>query len=205
MAKIRKPGRPKKYTSAGFRNACEAYFNSISYKEAVLRKIPERTEDGFPVLDEKGHPAYRYEHVVTEDGNEAFVTKWIEPPGIMSLCLYLGIDESTFLRYGEMRPADGMTEEQKKEAEEFCRTATRARGRVMAYLSEMTQDPKAARGAIWNLQQNFGQKEHREISLDEKTRKAISATNMTMKEKMELLMNVGDLPEFSQAEPQEEE
>lgn len=195
MAKIRKPGRPRKYTAAAFAKACEAYFASISYQEAVYRKVPQHNEDGTPKLDKNGHQMFTEEQIRTANGKPAFVTKWIEPPGIMALCLYLGIDESTFLRYGELRISETMSEQEKAEAEQFCRTASRARGRVKAYLSEMTQDPKAARGAIWNLQQNFGEKEHREISLDENTRKAISATGMTMQEKFALLKNVGDLPE----------
>jgi hypothetical protein len=195
MAKIKGPGRPRKYTAAGFARACEAYFDSISYQEAVYRRIPAEGEYGNPRFDSKGHQVYRDEQIYTADGKPAYVTNWIEPPGIMALCLYLGIDESTFLRYGEMRPSETMTEAEKHEAEVFCRTVSRARGRVMAYLMEMTQDPKAARGAIWNLQQNFGQKEHREISLDESTRKAISSTGMTMQEKMAMLRSIGDLPE----------
>ena len=205
MAAIRKPGRPKKYTAAGFRDGCEAYFDSISYKEKVERKIYLTDENGNPILDGRGHQKFQVEHVETEDGKKAYVTKWIEPPGIMALCLYLGIDESTFLRYGEMKPTEGMTEKEQRDAEEFCRTATRARGRIMAYLSEMTQDPRAARGAIWNLQQNFGQKEKREISLDETTRKAISASAMTMDERLSLLQNIGELPELSGAGSEDEE
>lgn len=189
MARIRKPGRPRKFTAKQLARECEAYFRSISYEEPVLQKVPVLREDGTPVLDDWGHAAYRMEPVVLANGNEARITKWIEPPGIMALCLYLGIDESTFLRYGSMDPA------QDPEAEEFCRTVSRARGRVKAYLVAQTENGKAARGAIWNLQQNFGERERREISLDEETRKAISANGMTMAEKLELLQSIGDLPE----------
>ena len=203
MAEIRKPGRPKKYTAAKFAEACEQYFDSISYTEPVYRRVPAVDENGYPRFDSKGHQVYTNEQIITKDEKPAYVTCWIEPPGIMALCLYLGIDESTFLRYGEMKPSDGMTDKEKNDAEVFCRTAARARGRVMAYLMEMTQNPKAARGAIWNLQQNFGQKEHREISLDESTRKAISATGMTMQEKFALLAGIGELPEVTACEQDE--
>lgn len=189
MAKIRKPGRPRKFTARQFSAACEAYFKSISYEEPVMKRMPLTDDNGIAVTDDMGHQAYTYEQVETADGKPAYCTQWIEPPGIMSLCLYLGIDESTFLRYGEME------EEQDDDAEEFRRTVMRARGRVKAYLVAKTEDGKAARGAIWNLQQNFGEKERREITLDPETRKAISATSMTMEEKMKLLKDIGDLPE----------
>lgn len=188
MAKIRRPGRPRKLSAKQFARECEAYFASISYEEPVLKKVPVKDENGYAVMDDMGHQAYAFEPVETADGKPASITQWIEPPGIMALCLYLGIDESTFLRWSEMK------DEQDPEAEDFRRTAARARGRVKAYLVSKTEDSKAARGAIWNLQQNFGERERREISLDEETRKAISANQMTMEEKLELLKSIGDLP-----------
>lgn len=191
MAAIRKPGRPKKYAAAALEKAVEAYFDSICYQETILRKVPEMDENLRPVLDDKGHQVYKFEPVVTADGKPAMATRWIEPPGIMALCLYLGIDRATFDRYGKM---EGET----PEAERFRNTVTRARGRVEAYLVGQLEDKSAARGAIFNLQQNFGWKDRKEISLDEGTQKAISARGMTMEEKLALLRDVGDLPEVEE-------
>jgi hypothetical protein len=72
----------------------------------------------------------------------------------------------------------------------------RARGRVEAYLTERLEDGKASRGAIFSLQHNFGWKERQEISLDEPTRKAVTQPKtMTMAERLEILREIGDLPE----------
>lgn len=188
MAAVRRPGRPKKYSAAALEKAVEAYFNSISYRENIIRKVPEMDDKQRPVLDDMGHQVYKFEPVVTADGKPAFATRWIEPPGIMALCLYLGIDRATFDRYGKM---EGETPEE----ERFRNTVTRARGRVEAYLVEQLENKSAARGAIFNLQQNFGWKDRKEISLDEGTQKAISARGMTMEEKLALLREIGDLPE----------
>lgn len=189
MAEVRKPGRPKKYSAAALERAVEAYFNSISYREKIMRKVPEMDEKQRPVLDDKGHQIYKFEPVMAADGKPAMATRWIEPPGIMALCLYLGIDRATFDRYGKM-------EDNEPEAERFRNTVTRARGRVEAYLVEQLENKSAARGAIFNLQQNFGWKDRKEISLDEGTQKAISARNMPMEEKLALLREIGDMPEI---------
>lgn len=156
-----------------------------------MRKTPQTDEENRPVLDDKGHQVYKFEPVRTADGNEALVTRWIEPPGILSLCLFLGIDRATFDRYGKL-DQDG------PEAERFRNTVMRARGRVEVYLAAQLEDKSAARGAIFNLQQNFGWKDRKEISLDEGTQKAISAKGMTMEEKLQLLREVGELPEVGE-------
>lgn len=187
MAKIRKPGRKKKFTAAQLEREVEAYFASISYQEPVQRRVPATDEAGNTVLDSKGHTVWKYVSVKTADGKPAEITSWIEAPGIVSLCLYLGIDRSTFDRYGKMDAGDD------PEWERFRNTVTRARGRVEAYLVEQLGDKSAARGAIFNLQQNFGWKEKKEVSLDEETRKAVSAKAMTMEEKLEVLRSVGGL------------
>lgn len=191
MAKIRKQGRPRKFTAAQLEKAVEAYFDSICYQETVLRKVPQMDAEKRPVLDEMGHQVYKFEPVRTADGNEAVVTRWIEPPGILSLCLFLGIDRATFDRYGKL-------DQNELEAERFRNTVTRARGRVEAYLAAQLEDKSAARGAIFNLQQNFGWKDRKEISLDAGTQKAISAKGMTMEEKLQLLREVGELPEVGE-------
>lgn len=186
MAEIKKPGRPRKYSAAQLEKAVEAYFDSISYDEPVTRRVPVRDDCGALVFDDKGHQVYEFEQITTKDGRPAVVTQWVEPPGIMSLCLYLGIDSATFERYGKLPSTD-------PEDERFCRTVTRARGRVEAYLSSQLENSKAARGAIFNLQQNFGWKDRKEISLDKQTRDAVaSAKPMTMAEKRALLLQAAE-------------
>ena len=188
MSKAKKPGRPKAYTAAKLEKAIEAYFDSISYEEPATRSETVTDDAGNVVLDRMGHPAVRILRIRRRDGTAATVTKWLEPPSITSLCLYLGIDVKTFERYGKASGDD--------ESERICRAITRARGRVEAYLTERLEDGKASRGAIFNLQQNFGWKDRKEISLDPQTREAVTAPKtMTMAERLQILREVGDLPE----------
>ena len=187
MAKVRKTkgGQEKKYTAAALERACEAYFASISYEEPVMRSVPATDEEGVLLKDDKGHTMYRQEQVTTADGKKAVQTVWIEPPSIVGLCLYLGIHRSTFFRYGEL---DGEDEE----SERFRNTVTRARGRVEAYNISRLEDKSAARGAIFNLQNNFGWAEKKEVEMGEKTREAVTyGAGMTMKEKIQWLKEQG--------------
>lgn len=189
MAAVRKPGRPKKYTAKGFEKACEAYFDSISYLEPRMKPVVKRDEQGFPVLDKFGHQQIRYEQVITADGNPCFETVWAEPPSLTGLCLYLGIDRATFARYGTYDP------DNPEESERFCNTVTRARGRVEAYLESRLEDKSAARGAIFNLQQNFGWKEKKEVELGPGAQNAVAVgaglQGMTMAEKIAMLKEAG--------------
>lgn len=189
MAAIKKPGRPKKYTAAGFQRACEAYFNSICYQEKKLKRVIVMGEDGTPVMDDKGHIRYRYEQIKTADGKLAYETVWIEPPSLTGLCLYLGIDRATFSRYGTYDP------DNPEESEKFCNTVSRARGRVEAYLEGRLEDKSAARGAIFNLQQNFGWKEKKEVELGPGAQNAVAVgaglQGMTMADKIAMLKEAG--------------
>ena len=187
MAKERKTagGREKKYSAGALEKACEAYFDSISYEEPVMKSVPATDENGVMLKDDKGHTAYKQIAVKTKDGKEAVQTVWIEPPSIISLCLFLGIHRSTFLRYGEMDGDD-------KESERFRNTVTRARGRVEAYNISRLEDKSAARGAIFNLQNNFGWSEKQEVEFGDKTREAVTyGAGMTMKEKIQWLKEQG--------------
>lgn len=187
MAKVRKTtgGREKKYTAVSLERACEAYFASISYEEPVMKTVPATDENGVFLKDDKGHTMYKQETVKTLDGKDAVKTVWIEPPSIMGLCLYLGLHRSTFLRYGDL---DGEDEEN----ERFRNTVTRARGRVEAYNISRLEDKSAARGAIFNLQNNFGWAEKQEVEIGEKTRAAVTyGADMTMKEKIQWLKEQG--------------
>lgn len=190
MAAIRKPGRPKKYTAASFQRACEEYFDSICYEKPKMSKVPVWDDNGYPVLDDFGHQMYRFEQVVTRNGDQAMETIWTEPPSLTGLCLYLGIDRATFARYGSYDP------ENPEESEKFCNTVSRARGRVEAYLESRLEDKSAARGAIFNLQNNFGWKEKKEMELGAGAQKAMAAATMTMDEKLALLKEIGaEVPE----------
>ena len=182
-------GRKKKMTPKAFERRVEVYFDGIRAETPMLRKVP-RLEEGasgklVPCLDEYGHERMQYEPVISASGKPVMRVEWIEPPSIIGLCLFLGIDRSTFFRW--CNPPEDADEETKR----FCNIATRARGRIEAYLTARTEDKAAARGAIANLEANFGWKRRKEIGLDEQTQRAVAAAGMTADEKLAVLREMG--------------
>lgn len=154
-------GRPKKYTKKGLEKAVEGYFASISRKVRVL------DDDG--------------EAVCNDVGESIWVTEYIRPPTVGGLCLYLGIDRSTWQNY-----ADGRLHP------EFREITAYARMRMEAYLEEqlLTRE-KNVQGLIFNLQNNYGWREKREVELGGETRRTVAesaqARPMSIAEKMAVL------------------
>lgn len=144
MAEKGRPKGSRKYTEKRLLEACDAYFASISYTEPALRAEMVLEEDGRPKLDCYGHPMIRYVPIITADGKEAVTTRWAEPPSLMALYLYLGINKSTFARYAE--------------DPQLGEVVAYARGRVEAYLASRLEDKGAANGVKFNLEHNFGWK-----------------------------------------------
>ena len=165
------------------------YFESITSERPMLRMVPELKEDAdgklCEVLDEFGHTKMVFEPVIAKNGKQAMETIWIRPPSIIDLCLYLGIDRTTFYRW--CNPDS----DPEGETEEFYNIATRARGRIEAYLTARTEDKNAARGAIANLEANFGWKRKKEIGLDEQTQRAVAMATMTTDDKLAALREMG--------------
>lgn len=176
----------RKYTAKGLEKAIEAYFDSISYTRPLTERVAAETigPDGI-ILAEKdamGHQIYRQVPVITADGNQATEIVWTEPPDMVALCLRLGISRTTLWEYGRMTEKDDP-------GGRYRRAVRMAKDRIELYLARRLEDNKAARGAQFALEHNFGWKERREISLDEDTRKAVTETErpMTLKEKQQLL------------------
>ena len=175
-------------TARALKKRIEEYFDSITSEKPLLRTVPILEEkDGklLPMIDEYGHVQMAYEPVIANNGKPATETDWIRPPSIIDLCLYLGVDRTTFYRWCN---PDG---EPEGEEEEFCNIATRARGRIEAYLTARTEDKNAARGAIANLEANFGWKRKREVGLDEQTQRAVAMASMTTQDKLAALREMG--------------
>ena len=154
-------GRPKKYTKAGLQKAVDGYFASIS-----------RT---VTALDEDKNPLYN-------DAGEAIkITQYVRPPSVSGLCLCLGIDRSTWQNYGDARLHP-----------ELAGVVAQAKMRMEAYLEEqlLTRE-KNVQGLIFNLQNNYGWREKREVELGGETRQAVAAgtqtRGMSIAEKVALL------------------
>lgn len=182
-------GRKRKMTARMLDKRIKEYFESITSERQMLRMVPALMEDAdgklCGVLDEFGHAKMIFEPVIAKNGKQAMETIWIRPPSIIDLCLHLGVDRTTFYRWCN---PEG---EQDEEAEEFCNIATRARGRIEAYLTARTEDKNAARGAIANLEANFGWKRKREVGLDEQTQRAVAMASMTTEDKLAALREMG--------------
>ena len=150
-------GRPPKYTRRTLRAAVDRYFRSISYTAPVLNR------DGTSVLN--------------DDGEEIRLMRYAAPPGICALCLYLGIDRSTWQNY-----ADISLHPEMKDIVEAVRT------RIEAYLDgELCSREKSVQGIIFNLQNNYGWKQKQEVELGEDTRRQMAADNVSMEEKLALI------------------
>ena len=196
-------GRPRKMTARVLKKKIDAYFDAIRAEKPMYVKVPVMMEDDcgikYPVLDAFGHEKMMFEQVVTADGKPATETIWIEPPSIIGLCMALGVDRATFYRW--CNPGDEPGEEEK----EFCNIATRARGRIEAYLTAKTEEKSAARGAIANLEANFGWKRRKEIGLDEQTQRAVAMTAMTTEEKLQELQKMGINMTFEETEEKDDD
>lgn len=196
-------GRPRKMTARALKKRIAAYFDSIRSEKPMYVRVPEMMEDEngrkYPVLDAFGHEKMMFEQVVTADGKPATETIWVEPPSIIGLCMALGVDRATFYRW--CNPGD----EPDKEEKEFCNIATRARGRIEAYLTAKTEEKSAARGAIANLEANFGWKRRKEIGLDEQTQRAVAMTAMTTEEKLQELQRMGINMTFEETEGKDDD
>ena len=171
----------KRYkTPAAFARAVQRYFDSICVVQPLIVQEIALTDNGDGTysaeMDAFGHPNKRFVQKIVKDGKPATEELWIKKPSLAGLCLFLGIHRSTWAEYG------------KKEGD--ADTVERARGRVEEYLAGKVLEKGAAAGAKFSLQHNCGWKERQEISLDEKTREAVSKT-MTAQEKLELLRELG--------------
>lgn len=150
-----KAGRPRKYGSAkALSDAVIAYFDSISYTEVMMR-------DGEPVLSDGGRPIkFRV---------------YVRPPTVGGLCIYLGIDRSSWNNYcdKELHP-------------EFEDITNYARTMMESYLEEqLVLREKSTQGIQFNLENNFGWKKKREVELGSETRASMDKMSaMTLDEKM---------------------
>ena len=179
----------KKYTPKELERAVNAYFDSISYVVPVMTKVRVTQKDSegqeIPVLDQYGHEKYKYEPVKLRNGECAEEIKWIRGPSVIDLALHLDVDRATLWRWKE-KPGD------KPADRKICNILVRAWGRIEAYLTAQTEDPKKARGAIENLKANFKWKQYTEVGYSEETLDAIKeGANMTMAQKLQELQAMG--------------
>lgn len=165
--------RPRKYTKKTLAEAVERYFASITR----IVPVTEMVDTG--KRDDKGHKVYERVAVKNSLGEEAKVEEYIVPPTVGSLCEYLQIHRSTWADYCDhnLHP-------------EFSDTTTRARGRLRAYLEQQLLIRKDVKGIIFDLQNNHGYSEKRELELGEKATKVISTASIPLSEKKQMLEEI---------------
>ena len=165
--------RPKKYSPAGLGKAVELYFNSIS------REVPatERVDSG--KRDAKGHIIWESKPIINKLGEQMTLTEYIVPPTVGGLCAFLGIHRSTWTEWcdSKLHP-------------EFSDTTTYARGRMRAWREEQLLIRKDVKGIIFDLQNNYGYSEKREIELGKGAQMAAEAAGLSMSERKTLLEEI---------------
>lgn len=162
---------PKYDTAKKLARAIEDYFASISRTVTVTELVPtgEYTQKGMPVMAPQ--------KVTNDNGDEIRRVEFCSPPSITDLCLHLGITRETWRTYcdPDIHP-------------EFSDTTTRTRARIEAYLErELLTREKSVQGIIFNLQNNYGWKEKKEVELGSGAVRAVASVGMTTEEKMALL------------------
>lgn len=151
-------GAKKKYTSSSLKRAVEKYFDGITYCD-VLKK-----EDGTPLRNALGKEIKKRFFAV--------------PPQITSLCLFLGIDRSTWQNYCD-----------KEKNPDLAPICENVRLRIEAFLEEeLTVRTKGIGGIIFNLQNNYGWRDKKEIEIGKETRESLP-TAMTTEEKQKLILD----------------
>lgn len=155
--KRKKVGRKIKYeTRTKLSKAVTDYFSSISFE--------------LPCTDDNGEPIYNL------DGEEIVLVKYIVPPSVQDLCLFLRIDRKTFENYSKR--------------EEFADICEEAKLRIEAYLTEQLNTRDRPQGIMFNLENNFGWKKKNEVELGEGAQEAIKLSTMTIDEKSKLLADL---------------
>lgn len=165
--------REKKYKPKGLAEAVERYFDSITREVALT----ERVDSGR--RDEKGHIIWVEKPIINRLGVPAKVIEYIVPPTVGGLSNFLGIHRSTWADYcdPEKHP-------------EFSDTTTRARGRMRAWREEQLLTRKDVKGIIFDLQNNYGYAEKREIDLGAGAKKAVETATISMSERKAMLEEI---------------
>lgn len=167
--------RHRKMKAKELEEKVNRYFASITRTVDVTEMVP--TEE----RDDHGHIIYKSVPVINSLGEQAKREEYITPPTVGGLCLFLGIHRST---WNEWCDQDNYPE--------FADTTTHARGRMQAYLEQESLTRKDVKGIIFNLQNNYGYSEKKQVELGPNAVRAVSAQNMGLEEKRALLQEIAD-------------
>lgn len=174
---VRRVGKPRKYGSAlALRRAVGVYFDSISRMAPVQEMVytGQVTQKGAPIMEPRD--------VKGPDGSPVMHMEYLVPPSEAALCLALGISMRTWENYQDEARYPG-----------YGAVIQGAKLRIMAYLVEQSMvREKGLAGILFNLSANYGMSEKRELELGQETRRAMTADNMTMDEKLALVRRAAE-------------
>ena len=164
--KKKKRGAHAKYTPLSLERAVDRYFDSICYR------VQARDPMGNPIKNMAGE--------------DVMQIRYVSPPSKLDLCLFLGIDRSTWQNYCD-----------REKHPEMAPITDYVHLRCEAYLaSELVRREKGVDGIKFNLQNNYGWTSKKEVEVGEKTRAALSIDQMTLAEKMAAIRAAaGDIEE----------
>ena len=138
--------REKAYkTARAFERAVVAYFDSVSVLEPVR----------YPVLsgyNSKGKPKYSYLPKEDTDGNPYYTRRYISPPGMAALCIYLGVSPTTLGRYAA-------------EDENYAAIIEYAKLVIEAYLAGELMTRDKVDGVKFNMSHNYGWGEKQKLEI----------------------------------------
>ncbi|MBQ9702998.1 MAG: hypothetical protein IJV68_00460, partial [Clostridia bacterium] len=101
-----------------------------------------------------------------DDGEVIMIQRFVRPPTISGLCLNLGIDRSTWQNYCD-----------REKHPEFAEITMMTSGVIESYLEEELLIRSKPQGVIFNLQNNYGWKEKKDVDVD-----GISSISVSVKE-----------------------
>lgn len=138
-------GRKRKYTAQKLRRAVEEYFEGITRYVAVTEARDTGRKDNY------GHAIYEQHPVENQRGEQVERLEYIRPPSLGGLCIHLGISRDTWAEYSAS-----------EELGAICRSA---RERVQLWNEEELLTRKDVKGIIFNLQNNFGYTDKKEVNV----------------------------------------
>ena len=129
------------------------------------------------------------EQVINADGEGVVKVQYAVPPSVVSMCLYLGIDKRTWANYCDA-----------KKHPEFAEVTSRAMMRHEAYLVEQSiLREKSVSGILFNLENNYGYRQKKEVELGEATREVMGTEPISLREKLMAIAaasaDIGEMPE----------
>lgn len=165
--------RPKKYNKKTLTEAVDRYFASITRVLPLTEKVDTGRRDA------DGHKVYEDRPVMNSLEEQATVEEYIVPPTVGALCMALGIHRCTWAEYCDH-----------DEHPEFKDITTKAKERMRTYLEQQLLTRKDVKGVIFDLQNNHGYTEKRQVELGERATKAVSMATVPLSEKVALLREV---------------